>query len=184
MTNSHVHPTGNSSRASVRAVCGHQPQTLSRADTDQPYSERRGWRHLVACSSPGPAERIYDVSASDANTAHVSGSLIRPSRGPACRSDSFTIFLPRVPNARHNTGDCDDASARRPGTHTPPITPGGVPVTFAPGTWCAIDVAHVKADRVNAGISAYETFVEKARTSTVKAHARRFSVRSTIALLP
>ena len=32
--------------------------------------------------------------------------------------------------------------------HTPTDhRPGGVPVTFAPGTWCAIDIAHVKADR-------------------------------------
>lgn len=40
---------------------------------------------------------------------------------------------------------------------------GGVPVTFAPGSWCAIDVVHTKADRVDAGISAYETLIEKAR---------------------
>lgn len=55
--------------------------------------------------------------------------------------------------------------------HTPTDhRPGGVPVTFAPGTWCAIDVVHVRADRVGAGISAYETLIEKARTSAVKAH--------------
>jgi hypothetical protein len=72
--------------------------------------------------------------------------------------------------------------------HTPTDhRPGGVPVTFAPGTWCAIDVAHVKADRVNAGISAYETLIEKARTSTVKAHAaailRSVNNRRVIALI-
>jgi hypothetical protein len=65
--------------------------------------------------------------------------------------------------------------------------PGGVPVTFAPGTWCAIDVAHVKADRVNAGISAYETLIEKARTSAVKAHGaailRSVNNRRVIALI-
>lgn len=41
--------------------------------------------------------------------------------------------------------------------------PGGVPITFAPGAWCAIDVVHMKADRVDAGIAAYETLIEKAR---------------------
>lgn len=40
---------------------------------------------------------------------------------------------------------------------------GGVPVTFASGAWCAIDVVHTKAERVDAGISAYETLIEKAR---------------------
>jgi len=72
--------------------------------------------------------------------------------------------------------------------HTPTDhRPGGVPITFAPGTWCAIDVAHVKADRVNAGISAYETLIEKARTSTVKAHGaaipRSVNNRRVIALI-
>jgi hypothetical protein len=72
--------------------------------------------------------------------------------------------------------------------HTPTDhRPGGVPITFAPGTWCAIDVAHVKADRVNAGISAYETLIEKARTSAVKAHGaailRSVNNRRVIALI-
>lgn len=54
--------------------------------------------------------------------------------------------------------------------HTPTDhRPGGVPVTFAPGAWCAIDVVHMRAERVDAGISAYETLIEKARTSTVAA---------------
>jgi hypothetical protein len=72
--------------------------------------------------------------------------------------------------------------------HTPTDhRPGGVPVTFAPGAWCAIDVAHVKADRVNAGISAYETLIEKARTSAIKGHGavifRSVNNRRVIALL-
>jgi hypothetical protein len=45
--------------------------------------------------------------------------------------------------------------------------PGGVPVSFAPGSWCAIDVVHTKAERVGAGISAYETLIEKARTASL-----------------
>jgi len=50
--------------------------------------------------------------------------------------------------------------------HTPTDhRPGGVPVTFAPGAWCAIDVVHTKAERADAGISAYETLIEKARSS-------------------
>ena len=72
--------------------------------------------------------------------------------------------------------------------HTPTDhRPGGAPVTFAPGTWCAIDVVHVKADRVNAGVSAYETLIEKARTSAVKAHGaailRSANNRRVIALI-
>lgn len=55
--------------------------------------------------------------------------------------------------------------------HTPTDhRPGGVPVDFAPGAWCAVDVVHVKANRVDAGISAYETLIEKARTASP--HAR------------
>jgi hypothetical protein len=54
--------------------------------------------------------------------------------------------------------------------HTPTDhRPGGVPVSFASGAWCAIDVVHTKAERVDASISAYETLIEKARTSTVAA---------------
>ena len=56
--------------------------------------------------------------------------------------------------------------------HTPTDhRPGGAPIEFAPSAWCAIDVVHVKADRVDAGIAAYETLIEKARTSTAKARA-------------
>ena len=47
--------------------------------------------------------------------------------------------------------------------------PGGPAVRFAPNGWCAIDVVHVKSDRVDAGISSYETLIEKARTSSAKA---------------
>jgi hypothetical protein len=46
---------------------------------------------------------------------------------------------------------------------------GGQVVDFALGAWCAVDVAHVGSDRVDAGISAYETLIEKARTSSAKA---------------
>lgn len=42
---------------------------------------------------------------------------------------------------------------------------GGPPVAFAPGAWCAIEVAHVAPERIEAGLSAYETLVEKARSS-------------------
>jgi hypothetical protein len=44
---------------------------------------------------------------------------------------------------------------------------GGPPVAFAPGSWVAIGVAHVKADRNDACVAAYETLVEKAFTSNV-----------------
>jgi hypothetical protein len=47
---------------------------------------------------------------------------------------------------------------------------GGSPVAFAPGSWVAIGVAHVKADRNDACVAAYETLVEKARTSNVHAN--------------
>ena len=56
--------------------------------------------------------------------------------------------------------------------HTPADhRPGGPPIEFAPGVWLAIDVVHMKADRVGAGISTYETLIEKARTSSTKARA-------------
>ena len=45
--------------------------------------------------------------------------------------------------------------------------PGGVPISFAPGSWCAIDVVHTKAERVGAGIAAYETLIEKARAASL-----------------
>ena len=47
--------------------------------------------------------------------------------------------------------------------------PGGLPIEFAKGSWFAIDVVNVKAERVDAGISSYETLIEKARTSSAKA---------------
>lgn len=40
---------------------------------------------------------------------------------------------------------------------------GGVPIRFANDAWCAVDIAHLKAERVDAGIAAYETLIEKAR---------------------
>jgi hypothetical protein len=46
---------------------------------------------------------------------------------------------------------------------------GGPTVAFAPASWVAIGVAHVKADRNDACVAAYETLVEKARTSNVHA---------------
>ncbi len=72
--------------------------------------------------------------------------------------------------------------------HTPvDHRPGGLPVTFAAGAWCAIEVAHVEADRVGAAISTYETLIEKARTSSAKAHAaavlRSVNNRRVIALI-
>jgi hypothetical protein len=58
----------------------------------------------------------------------------------------------------------EDLQRHAPADHRP----GGPPVTFAPATWSAIAVAHLRADRVNAGLSAYETLIEKARTSAAK----------------
>ncbi len=48
--------------------------------------------------------------------------------------------------------------------------PGGPAIRFAPNGWCAIDVVHVKSDRLDAGLSSYETLIEKVRNSAVKAH--------------
>jgi hypothetical protein len=72
--------------------------------------------------------------------------------------------------------------------HTPADhRPGGAPIAFAAGAWCAIDIAHMKADRVDAGIAAYETLIEKARTSSTKARAavvlRATNNRRVIALI-
>jgi hypothetical protein len=65
--------------------------------------------------------------------------------------------------------------------------PGGVPISFAAGAWCAIDVVHIKADRVGAGMAAYETLIEKARTSAlgvrVAAVLRSLNDRRVIALV-
>jgi hypothetical protein len=47
--------------------------------------------------------------------------------------------------------------------------PGGSPVAFSAESWVAVGVAGVKAERTDACLSAYETLVEKARTSN--AHA-------------
>jgi hypothetical protein len=49
--------------------------------------------------------------------------------------------------------------------------PGGRAIRFAPNGWCAIDVVHVKSDRVDAGLSSYETLIEQAQTSSTKAGA-------------
>lgn len=47
--------------------------------------------------------------------------------------------------------------------------PGGEAIRFTPNAWCAIDVVHVKAERVDAGLASYETLLEQARTSSAKA---------------
>jgi DNA-3-methyladenine glycosylase II len=73
--------------------------------------------------------------------------------------------------------------------HTPTDhRPGGVPIEFEKGAWCAIDVIDVKVSRVDAGIGSYETLIEKARGSTaipVRAAAvlRSDNKRRVIALL-
>jgi hypothetical protein len=46
---------------------------------------------------------------------------------------------------------------------------GGPVVSFAPASWWAIAVAHVAVERAPAGVASYETLVEQARTSAVKA---------------
>lgn len=64
---------------------------------------------------------------------------------------------------------------------------GGVPITFPPGAWCAIDIVHTKAERVEAGISAYETLIEKAQKAPlgmrVAAVLRSVNDRRVIALM-
>jgi hypothetical protein len=47
--------------------------------------------------------------------------------------------------------------------------PGGTPATFAAGTWVAIGIARVTAERNDACIAAYETLIEKAQTSNIGA---------------
>jgi hypothetical protein len=47
--------------------------------------------------------------------------------------------------------------------------PGGSPAAFTVGSWLAIGIARVKAERNDACIAAYETLVEKASTSNVHA---------------
>jgi hypothetical protein len=54
--------------------------------------------------------------------------------------------------------------------HTPvDHRPGGPAIAFPKNAWCAIDIVHVKSERVDAGLSAYETLIEQARTSATKA---------------
>jgi hypothetical protein len=48
--------------------------------------------------------------------------------------------------------------------------PGGAPVTFAHGSWLVLGIAHVKAERSDACVSAYETLLEKA--AKAKTHVR------------
>lgn len=47
--------------------------------------------------------------------------------------------------------------------------PGGAPITFPAGSWLVVGVAHVKAERSDACIAAYESLIEKAQTSNVHA---------------
>jgi hypothetical protein len=47
--------------------------------------------------------------------------------------------------------------------------PGGAPITFPTGSWLVLGVARVKAERSDACVAAYESLVEKARTSNVHA---------------
>jgi hypothetical protein len=49
--------------------------------------------------------------------------------------------------------------------------PGGPAIRISPNAWCAIDVVHVKRERVDAGIASYETLIEQARTSSAKVGA-------------
>ena len=83
----------------------------------------------------------------------------------------------------HMTRPHEDLERHTPADHRP----GGVPITFAPGAWCAIDVVHMRADRVDAGISAYETLIEKARKAPlgvrVAAVLRSVNDRRVIALV-
>jgi hypothetical protein len=46
---------------------------------------------------------------------------------------------------------------------------GGPPIVFPIGTWCAIETAHVAADRSDAAIAAYETLIAEARSGAVRA---------------
>jgi hypothetical protein len=55
--------------------------------------------------------------------------------------------------------------------HTPTDHAAGGPILIlAPGTWWAIDVLRVAAERAPAAIASYETLIEKARASKPKAH--------------
>jgi hypothetical protein len=66
----------------------------------------------------------------------------------------FTLSRPHEDRERHTLVD---------------HRPGGSPVEFAAGSWVALGIARVKAERNDACVSAYETLVEKARTSNVHA---------------
>jgi hypothetical protein len=72
----------------------------------------------------------------------------------------------------------EDLQRHQPADHRP----GGAPIRFEPRTWCAIDTIHVRADRVSAGISAYETLIEKAKPR-VAAVLRSANDRRVFALL-
>jgi hypothetical protein len=88
-------------------VCGHQPQTPVPCRTlITPYS-REAWVATSRCllvSRTSGAEYTMSLPVT-ANTAPMSpASLIRPSRGPACRSDSSHYILATgTKPPRHNT---------------------------------------------------------------------------------
>lgn len=72
--------------------------------------------------------------------------------------------------------------------HTPvDHRPGGPAIAFTVGAWSAIEVAHVKAERLEAALSSYETLIEKARSWSAKALAsavfRSLNKRRVIALI-
>jgi hypothetical protein len=72
--------------------------------------------------------------------------------------------------------------------HTPvDHRPGGQAIDYIAGTWCAIEVAHVRAERAEAALASYETLIEKARSSSAKARAsavfRSLNKRRVIALI-
>jgi len=71
-------------------------------------------------------------------------------------------------------GDCYDVRVSRPHEDRERHTlvdhrRGGEAVRFASGSWVVIGVGRVKAERSDACVAAYETLVEKARTSNIHA---------------
>jgi hypothetical protein len=45
---------------------------------------------------------------------------------------------------------------------------GGPPIAFAAQSWCAIEIARITPERIDAALSAYETLIEQARASSLK----------------
>lgn len=65
----------------------------------------------------------------------------------------------------HPTHTHEDIQHHTPADHRP----GGPAITFAGGSWCAVQVAHVRPDRLPAEIATNETLIEQARRSNAKA---------------